>query len=90
MLGLIDDDLRRIETHGLAVQQGAVVFGWIVELQPGGTIGGLGQSRRMGLAEAELCKAGDLLKGHAGHCIIYAIPPGAFHELVPQPLHSFS
>ena len=59
---MVNDYFRRVEAHGLAVEQGTVVLARVVELQPGRAVGCLGQGSRMGLAEAELGKAGYLLE----------------------------
>ncbi len=53
MVARIADDLgRRVETHGLGVEQRAAEYLRVMMLHPAGGIGDLGEARRMALRKA--------------------------------------
>jgi hypothetical protein len=87
VLCLVDDDLRRIEPHGLIGQNGGQELRRIVSLEVGRLIGDDGERCGMRLAEPVGGKGGEAVEGLLCRRARDAPPPAALSERLPQLPH---
>ena len=86
-LGVVDEGVRRVEAHGLGVEQGAGELRREVAAQPRRLVGEHGKGGGVALREAELGKGDDLLEDGLRDVFADAAGERAFAEELIEALH---
>ncbi len=85
--GVLHQRVRRVEAHGLGVEQRRAERGRVVQLDPRARVDEVGEGHRVALGEAEVGEGGELVEDLVGHLALDAPLGHALVEPGPQPLH---
>src|SRR6267143_2213794 len=79
-LSVARNDGRRVEPHGLVIEQADVELGGVVELQMRGVVRGERERSRVALAEPELRECRDLTEDLVGDIVVHPLRARAIDE----------